>query len=35
MLIDRRVNKIVIRVENYWDWVDLFGNSKEDEITSD
>ena len=33
MLIDREDNKIVITVENFWDWMDLFDNGKEDEIT--
>ena len=33
MLIDRGGNTIVITVENFWDWMDLFDNGKEDEIT--
>lgn len=33
MLIDREGNTIVITVEYYWDWQDLFGNGKENEIT--
>lgn len=33
MLIDRGDNTIVITVENFWDWMDLFDNGNEDEIT--
>ena len=33
MLISRGDNTIVITVENFWDWMDLFDNGKEDEIT--
>ena len=33
MLISRGDNTIVITIENFWDWMDLFDNGKEDEIT--
>ena len=33
MLISRGGNTIVIEVETFWGWMDLFDNGKEDEIT--
>ena len=34
MLIDRpNMETILMTIENFWDWMDLFDNGKEDEIT--
>lgn len=35
MLISRDGNTIVITVENFWDWMDLFDNDVADEISFD
>lgn len=35
MLISRGGNTLVITVENLWDWMDLFDNGVEDEISFD
>ena len=35
MLISRGGNTIVITIENFWDWMDLFDNGVADEISFD
>ena len=35
MLISRAGNTIVITIENFWDWMDLFDNGVADEISFD
>ena len=35
MLISRGGNTIVITIENFWDWMDLFDNGVPDEISFD
>ena len=35
MLISRGGNTIVITIENFWDWMDLFDNGVTDEISFD